>query len=88
VEIGVPLIIRLNCSGRLFPAVDTIAASLLPLSAGWLTAISFCSGRPIQLDRPHILALAAEIVFLLLKEQVPFKFKKEIPAVQCDRKNF
>jgi hypothetical protein len=26
--------------------------------------------------------------FLLFKEQVPLKFKKEIPAVQCERKTF
>jgi hypothetical protein len=30
------------------------------------------------LDKPHILALAAETVFLLFKEQVPLKFKKNI----------
>jgi hypothetical protein len=47
-----------------------------------------CSGRPIELDKPHILALAAETVFLLFKEQVPLNFKKEISAVQCDRKTF
>jgi hypothetical protein len=33
-----------------------------------------CSGCPIELDKPHILALAAEIVFLLFKEQVPIIF--------------
>jgi hypothetical protein len=33
------------------------------------------------LDKLHILALAAETGFLLFKEQVPFKFKKEISAV-------
>ncbi len=47
-----------------------------------------CCGRPIELDKPHILALAAETVFLLFKEQVPFKFKKEISAAQCERKTF
>ncbi len=47
-----------------------------------------CSGRPIELDKPHILALAAETGFLLFKEQVPIKFKKEISAVQCERKSF
>jgi hypothetical protein len=41
----------------------------LPLSV-------ICSGRPIELDKPHILALAAETGFLLFKEQVPLKFKK------------
>jgi hypothetical protein len=47
-----------------------------------------CSGRPIELDKPHILALAAETGFLQFKEQVPLKFKKEISAVQCERKTF
>ncbi len=47
-----------------------------------------CSGRPIELEKPHILALAAETSFLLFKEQVPLKFKKEILAVQCERKTF
>jgi hypothetical protein len=45
-----------------------------------------CSGRPIELDKPQILALAAETGFLLFKEQVSLKFKKEISAVQCKRK--
>jgi hypothetical protein len=40
------------------------------------------------LDKPHILALAAETGFLLFKEQVPLKFRKEISAVQCKRKTF
>jgi outer membrane protein assembly factor BamB len=34
-----------------------------------------CSGHPIELDKPHILALAAETGFLLFKEQVPVKVK-------------
>jgi hypothetical protein len=36
------------------------------------------------LDKPHILALAAETGFLRFKEQVPLKFKKEISAVQWE----
>jgi hypothetical protein len=36
------------------------------------------------LDKPHILALAAKTVFLLFKQQVPLKFKKEISAVQWE----
>jgi hypothetical protein len=40
------------------------------------------------LDKPHILALAAETGFLLFKEQVPLKFETEISAVQCERKTF
>jgi hypothetical protein len=61
-------------------------ASLFPLSAGWLSVI--CSGQPIELDKPHILASAAETGFLQFKEQVPLKFKKEISPVQCERKIF
>jgi hypothetical protein len=38
------------------------------------------------LDKPHILALAAETGFLLFKEQVPLKFKKEISAYGSMRK--
>jgi hypothetical protein len=34
------------------------------------------------------LALTAETGFLLFKEQVPLKFKKEISAVQCERESF
>jgi hypothetical protein len=40
------------------------------------------------LDKPHILASAAETGFLLFKEQVLLKFKKEISAVQWERKIF
>jgi hypothetical protein len=47
---------------------------------GFLLSVIF-SERPIELDKPHILALAAETSFLLFKEQVPLKFKKEISAV-------
>ncbi len=48
----------------------------------------FAADAPIELDKPHILALAAETGFLLFKEQVPLKFKKEISAVQCERRTF
>ncbi len=41
-----------------------------------------CSRRPIESDKPHILAFAAETGFFLFEEQVPLKFKKEISAVQ------
>jgi hypothetical protein len=54
---------------------------------GFLLSV-ICCGRPIELDKPHILALAAETGFLLFKEQVPLKFKKEISAVHCERKTF
>jgi hypothetical protein len=54
---------------------------------GFLLSV-ICCGRPIVLDKPHILALAAETGFLLFKEQVPLNFKKEISAVQCERKTF
>jgi hypothetical protein len=48
-EIGMPLQICLNCSGRLFPAIDTIAATKFLLSDNWLSAISYiCSASPIE----------------------------------------
>jgi hypothetical protein len=39
------------------------------------------------MNMPHILDKAAETSFLLFKEQVPFKLKNKILAVQCKRKN-
>jgi hypothetical protein len=45
-----------------------------------------CSGRPIELDKPQILALAAETGFLRLKEQVPHNFNNKISAVQWEWK--
>jgi hypothetical protein len=36
-----------------------------------------CSGSPIELDKPHILALAPETGFLQFKEQVPLNFKNK-----------
>jgi hypothetical protein len=42
------------------------------MSAGWLTAIS-SSGRPIELEKPHILALATKASFFQLKSKLPFK---------------
>jgi hypothetical protein len=54
---------------------------------GFLLSV-ICSGRPIELDKLHILALAVETSFLRFKEQVPFKFKKEISAVQYESKTF
>ncbi len=60
-EIGEPLLIRWNYSGRLIPAVDTIAASRYQLVGLPLSVI--CNGRPIELDKPHILALDTETGF-------------------------
>jgi hypothetical protein len=58
-------------------------------SGNWHTATNLLElQRPIELDMPHILALAAETGFLLFKEQFPLKFKIEISAVQCKRKTF
>jgi hypothetical protein len=49
-----------------------------PLSA-------ICSGRPIELEKPHILAYITKTGFFLqFEEQVPFIFKRKISAVQCE----
>jgi hypothetical protein len=36
------------------------------------------------MDKPHILASAAETGFLLFKVQIPSNFKNRISAVQCE----
>jgi hypothetical protein len=48
----------------------------------------FAVDAPLNCDKPHILALAAETSFLLFKEQIPLTFKKEVSAVQCERKTY
>ncbi len=55
------------------PSIDTIAASLIPLSADWLPALSYLQRDPIDLDKPHILASASDTGFLRFKEQDVFK---------------
>jgi hypothetical protein len=52
---------------------------------GFLLSV-LCSGRPIELDKPHILAFATETVFLQFKEQVHHNFKNKISAVQWEWK--
>jgi hypothetical protein len=44
-----------------------------------------CSGCPIELYNPHNFALATGNGFLQYKEQVPFKDKRKISAIQCER---
>jgi hypothetical protein len=41
-----PLRIPLNGSGKLIPAIGTIAASLFPLTDDWLSAISYLQREP------------------------------------------
>jgi hypothetical protein len=54
--------------------------SAKPISAiSWL-AYRYQLFAADELDKPHILALAAETSFLLFKEQVSLKFKKEISS--------
>jgi hypothetical protein len=50
---------------------------------GFLLSV-LCSESPIELDKPHILASAAEIGFLRFKEQVHLNFKNKISAVQWE----
>jgi hypothetical protein len=40
-EIGTPQLISSNCSRKLIPAINRIAASQFPLSADWLAAIVY-----------------------------------------------
>jgi hypothetical protein len=49
------------------PAIGSIAASLFPLQlVGFLLSV-ICSKSPIEMDKPHILALAAETGFFVIK---------------------
>jgi hypothetical protein len=71
----------------LFLLLVSIAASLFPLSADWLPAISYLQwAPPLKMDKPHILASAAETSFLQFKEQVPLKFKNKMSAFQFEWK--
>jgi hypothetical protein len=54
---------------------------------GFLLSV-ICSGRPIDLHKPHIFAQASKTSFLQFKGRVPFKIKKKISGVQCKRKSF
>jgi hypothetical protein len=53
----------------------------LPLS-------DICSRRLNELDKPHILALAAETGFLLFKEQFPVKFKNKYQRFNAKGRSF
>jgi hypothetical protein len=59
-------------------AIGLKAASLFQLQLIGFPLSVICSGHPIEIDKPHILALVAETSFLPFKEQVPFNFKNKI----------
>ncbi len=75
-----PLRIRLNCSGKLIPAIDTIAASLFPLSDDWLSAISYLQREPHENRQATFFCLKPlKKIFGNLKDEVPLNLKK-IPS--------
>jgi hypothetical protein len=59
-EIGMLIRIRWNNSGRLIPTIDTIAASLFPLSDDSLSTISYLQKERMEMDNPHFLSQAAK----------------------------
>jgi hypothetical protein len=65
-EIGTPLLICLNCNGKLIPAINRIVASRFPLSGDWLAAISFYCVRPIEMNKPHTVAKVTETDFYFI----------------------
>jgi hypothetical protein len=76
-EIGMPLWICLNCSRILIPVIDTIAASLCPLSDDWLSAISYLQQEPMEIDKPHYFVLCHwNWFFCYLKDKVPSNFQQ------------
>jgi hypothetical protein len=78
----IPLLIQQNCSGKLIPAINRTVASLFPLWADCLAAISwltcrcqlFPTGAPLKW-MSYILALAAETGFWHLKSKFPLNVK-------------
>jgi hypothetical protein len=66
------------------------AGKLSAMNENGISLISSLQRVPYALDRnmPHIFAEAADTGFLLFKEQVSFKYKNKISAVQCKRKTF
>ncbi len=70
-------LIRLKCSGKLIPAIDTIAASSFPLSDDWLPLWAICSGSPIEMDKPPLFCSKQLKTNLWnLKDEVPLNFQK------------
>jgi hypothetical protein len=62
-EIGLPLLICLNCSKSLIQLSAQQRQAYFHYQLVGLPLSVICSGCPIELDKPHILALAAEPIF-------------------------
>jgi hypothetical protein len=99
-EIGIPLLM-FELQRETYSRFWFNSGKPIPLSAGWLPAISWlassyqlvgfplsviCSSRPIKMDRRHILAWAAEPGFLRFKEQALFELKFKMLPVQSEWK--
>jgi hypothetical protein len=74
-EIGLPLLICLNCAGGLLPLSTLQQQAYFRYQLVGLPLSVICSGRPIELDKPHVLALAAETGFCNLKSKFPLILK-------------
>jgi hypothetical protein len=62
----------LNCGGKLIPAIDTIAASLYPLSDDWLAAISYLQRAPHETEKATLFVIKTlKLVFCDLKGENP-----------------
>jgi hypothetical protein len=72
-EIAISVLICLNCTERLIPAIDTIAASLFLLSADSPSAISYLQQCPIDIVKPQFFDIqqAAETGFCASKSKFP-----------------
>jgi hypothetical protein len=71
-----PLLICLNRSGRLIPAIDTTAGSLLPLSAFGFLLSGISTEHFVDSNKPLLLAKTLEPVFFQFKGLCPLNFKK------------
>jgi hypothetical protein len=64
-ETSIPLLICLNCSGRLIPAIGSIASSSFLYQLVGFPLSVICSGGLLDMNKPHILASVAETFFAI-----------------------
>jgi hypothetical protein len=69
--------LRWNCSGKLIPAIGTIAASLFPLTDDWLSAIRYLQREPHENGSATFFCLKPlKMIFFNLKDEFPLNFQK------------
>jgi hypothetical protein len=86
-EIGIPLLIYLNCSEKPIPANRTAASQFFRYQLIGLPLSVIAAGTPLKCISP-IFWLRPLPVFCNLKSKFPLNVKNKLPEVQCERKTF